>query len=251
MKRIFKTLAVTSLLTFSVFYLNQINDLLINENELLEKIKRSAETYNVSAINAEIKGETIVPGLAGKNVDVLESYYNMRASSSFDNYYLVFNEVKPTVSIVNNLDKYIVSGNSSRRNVSFIIDDNEFVLKYLLVNNENVTKLTTYENYDSNDFIEYINNDIKNFNRLGALLDNEICVVNEVNEPLCKKKNYYLVKVDEKVTNENYYNYKKNIYSGQIFYISNTLSLENFKILYSEILFKGYQVVYLSELIKE
>ncbi len=250
MKKTFKIMGIISLLFFSFFYVNQINRVLLTQNDLMKIIKYKQDDYYIKAINAKIEGNYIIPGLNGKKVNVLESYYNMRDFKKFNEYYLVYQDVIPQVNLENNKNKIIISGNPNNRNISLIVDNN-IIQKYLIEQKIKANILILYYEYNKNSFLEQINNDVDNFNRLNHYLKTKICLVNEEIVNLCLKHNYHLIEVKDYVNQNNIIKMKNNIHSGQILFISHNLSLKNFKILLKEINFKDYNLVYISELISE
>ncbi len=251
MKKIFKIVSVFFLLIFSFYYIDKINYILASNSNLMNEIKNNIHNYNISPVNAVISDNEIIPGINGVEVDILKSYYNMRDYLTFNENYLVYTKLEPEISIIDNYDKYITRGNVYKRNISIIINNNDFIEKYLLNNNKLFNKLITYKNYKKSEGIEYINNDIENFSKLDNLLNNNLCIINNTNNELCREYKYYLININEKVNNDNYIDVKNNLYSGQIIYIDDYLSLDNFRVLYQEILFKSYNIVYLSILISE
>ncbi len=236
---------------FSFYYINQINNVLVYQNNLMEEIEKNSIVYETEFVDAQIYGEYIIPGISGLKVNALESYYNMREFNTFNEYYLLYESVKPVISIENNKDKYIEKGNPLNRNISIIIDDNIFVKDYILKNNLNANILINYDSFIENSFLEQINYDYKNFNRLDSKLENKLCLVTDELLEFCKKKDYYLIKSNIVLNNDNIYDIKKNLSSGQIIILSDILTLENFQIFYNEVLFKDYKIVYLSKLIEE
>lgn len=251
MKNIIKLCLITSLLMFSFFYINIINNYLVENNTLLFIIEEKSELYEVSPINAYVYGNYIIPGINGLSINVYESYYSMRAYDVFIESFLVYDEVIPEISVSNYMELYIEKGNDSLRNISIIIEDNVEIENYIIKENIISNKLIDYNDLILDNVFEYINNEVEYFKKLDNLIDNKICIVNNSNEDLCKEYSYYLVKPMNYVNNINIIEIKNNLYSGEIIYIENLLTLENFIIIYNEILFRDYNLVYLSKLISE
>lgn len=252
-KRYFNIIAIIGLFVFSFFYLGKINLLIINKSALIEVIESEKEIYEIEAIDAMLDGNNIIPGITGKSVNVLESYYNLRTGLSSVENSLVFDEITPQVSLSNNVDKYIISGNEYKRNISIIVDSNISIENYAQNLNIKINKLIKYEDYTEEDskYIELINNDTNYFYNMSNYIENNICVVNDSNEDICRAYNYYLIKPSILLSNENFIEIKNNLSSGQIILIDNQLSIEKFTLLYAEILFRGYEIIFLSEMIKE
>ncbi len=251
MRKLFNITGVFSLLIFSFYYAFKINDVLVMQSELMNEIKTKEKQYIVDPIDAQIKDDYIIPGKSGLVVNVVESYYSMKVFSEFNESFLIYEEVLPSVSISNNLDKYIISGNKSNRKISMIVNNNDYILQYLENSNIKINKVINYNEYNKNEFHEQLNGDVSEFAKLNNILENKICVVNDNNLEICKKFEYFLVKPKIIINSQNFLDVKNHLESGQIFIISDTLSLDNFKILYNELIFKGYELCTLSEMIKE
>ncbi len=210
-----------------------------------------SDNYNIDSVNAVITDDNIIPGVSGKVVNVFNSYHNMKKINNFNDYYLIYDLILPAISLKDNIDKYIISGNKLNRNISIIIDNNINIENYIVDNNIIANKLIDYEEYNINSTLEQINNDSTNFNRINKLLNNKLCLVTEDIEQICRKHEYYLIKPSIYVNNSNYLEVKNDLESGQIIVITDELELEKFKLLIQEIKFKEYNLVFLSNLIKE
>ena len=81
-------------------------------------IKQEAEHYNVDSVNAIIDGEYITPGVNGLMVNAKESFLCMQELNEFNNYFLVFDQKKPEISVDNHKDKIIKSGNRKSKILS-------------------------------------------------------------------------------------------------------------------------------------
>lgn len=229
MHNIIKLLGIVILLIFSFYYINETNKFLVSNSELLKEIESNSTNYGTSYVNAVIYDEYIIPGVNGSEVNIENSYASMSPYNTFSEYFLVYNEITPEISLYDNLDKYIEKGNPSKRVISLVIDKNKDVLNY--INNQNVivNKTSAYT--------------VKN--------ESSLCILTNYNELACKENNYILVKVNTYITNENFVEIKNSIYSGEILYIDNDLTVENFYAVYIEILFRGYELVSLENLVKE
>lgn len=251
MKKFFRNFGIFSFFIFSFIYLNNINNILIHQNPITLNIIDYSEENYLSPVDAVVMGNYIIPGISGRSVSIIDSYYNMKKLNTFNELFLVYDGVIPQISIDNNLDKIIIQGNGSIRQISLIIDDNFFVEKYLTDNNIRASKLITLSEYEEKSSLEQINNDYKDFKELSDYLDNNVCVVNTTNLDICKRMKHYLVTGENVVNDSNFLKIKNTLYSGQIILVSNNLELDNFKSLYSEMVFKGYNLVYLSDIISE
>lgn len=246
-----KFLSISILFLFSFFYVTKIREYLENNSKLIKEIDEKKEIYEKNSVDAIIYENTIIPGVSGRKVDVKESYYFMRPLNSFNDYYLVYEEVSPVISLEENKDLYIISGNKSIRAITFIIENNIGVEKFLNEISVPYNKLIKDQTQIQQQKVIYINNGQNNFDLLDKYIEKKICIVNQYNKELCMLNDYYLVKIEKIVTNENYIEFKKNLYSGQIIQISNELSTNNFISIYNEVIFKGYIITYLDNIIKE
>jgi len=241
---------------FSFYLSDEITKLAINKNPIMESIKEKSDSLTVMGTNAIINENTIIPGINGKKVDEEASFFKMKEFGIFNETYLVFENIKPNISLEDNKDKIIIQGNKNLRQVSIIIDDDCNLLNYFENKNINLTILaktdTTFAKY------EYINSekDINKFNDLESILkknnlNKKICIINHSNIDICKEKNYYLVDPNIKVTNSNILQNKKEIQNGSIIYVDKNVSTNTINIILNQITFLDLNIVYLSQLIKE
>ncbi len=252
----FKLLGILSLLVFSFYLTDFVTDLAINSNPLMQSIKNNTNTYYVKSVDAIIDNNTIIPGIKGKKVNEMESFLNMKDFGSFNSNYLIYDYIIPNVSLEENKDLVIISGNKSIRQVSLLINNNKNILNYLSNNKIKYSKLITIDetlDYDENINIE---SDKKSFNDLDILLNKKklnkkICILNYSNIEECFTKKYYIVKPSIELKNNNFNNSLKEIEKGSIIFIDNNLSLDNFKTFLKKLNSMDMNIVYLSEIIKE
>lgn len=255
MKRFFQIIGICSILVFSFYYTDQIVIMVENKNPVLQEIKSKEKDLYIAPTNAKIESDSIIPGKYGSEVNVKKSFYNMKALETFNEYYLIYDDVKPTVSIEDNKDKVIIKGNNSKRQVSIVLENNTYSN---LFKDYKVNMLVTKDTYSAVNNIELINNesDKKLFNQVNTLLNNDkknkqLCLVNDRNKDICQKNNNYLVKATAELTTNNIVEVKKKLDNGSIILIRSNAKLSDIKILIEEINFKDLEVVYLSDLISE
>lgn len=254
--KFFKFIGLMSIMVFSFFLTDFVTDVAINNNSLMKTIKNNSDNYQVLSVDAIIDGNTIIPGIKGKDVDEIESYLNMKDFREFNENYLIYKSVIPDISLDDNKDKVIISGNRNKRNVSILIKDNNSVLKYSKDNNIKYSKLVKLESNLEN--IENINieNISKNFNDLDTILNKNkinknICIINYSNIEECINNEYYLVKYNIEITNNNINNILNSIENGSIIFVNDNLKLDNYELLIKYLNSKDLKIVYLSELISE
>jgi len=254
--RQFKTIGIISLIIFSFFLTDFVTDIALNNNSLMKSIKKYSDEYEVNSVSAIIDDNTIIPGIKGKKVDEIESYLNMKDFGEFNKNYLIYKTVKPEISLEEHKEKVIISGNKSNRNISLLINDNEDIINYCNENNIKYTKLVNMKDELTNKNYINIESDKEKFNDLNTLLNkknlnNNICLINYSNIKECIDNKYYLVKYSLEINNNNINSTLSNIDSGEIIYINNYLSKENFIILINYIKSKDLKIMYLNELIQE
>jgi len=254
--KFFKLIGIMSLLIFSFYLTDLVTELAINSNPLMQTIKNNKNNYCIESVDAIINDNTIIPGIKGRKINEMESYLNMKDFGSFNSNYLIYDYYNPEISIDNNKEKIIISGNTSKRQVSILINNNENIINYLDKNNINYSKLIRYEDKITTKENINIENDEKLFNDIDTLLNKKnlnksICILNYSNIKKCKEKKYYIIEPTIKINNTNIVANLKKINNGNIILIDNNLTLVNFKVLINKISNKDLKIVYLSKIIEE
>ena len=253
MKKI-KYLSFAIIIVLSFYVTDQIMIYIDNQSPLMKTIKEEENNYNISPVNAIIKDNMIIPGIKGKEVNRRKSLLKMEEFGVFNETYLIYDDIYPEITLRDNKDKIIIKGNSIKREVSLILEENSLLEDYL---NESNIKYNLLSKIQSNLSIEreYINaeNDEKKFSDLNSLLNKNslnknICFLNYSNINLCKKNNNYIVKHTLKSTNRELLS---KLNSGDIILITNNTSLETLKLILNEIRKLDLDIVYLSKLISE
>lgn len=243
-------------MAFSFYYTEKAAEIVLNKNPLMVTINEEAKNYNVEFVNAQIKDNYIVPGLNGLMVNTKESFYKMQESDIFNKYFLVYNQVKPDISLEDNKDKIINKGNSKLKKVSLVLESDGKIGEYLKNKQIKADLLVTLDTYKPKGFFENINNDFSNFKSLENTLNlnkenKNICVVNNNNLEICKKNKKYLVEPTLTLKNANLSEIRKYIDSGSIIFISSSANLSDVLLILKEISYKDLEIVFLSELINE
>lgn len=145
-KKITQVFAVTFLLLFSFYYTDKSIDIIRQTDPIMRQIKSTKEKYEVQSVNAQIKDNTIIPGLNGTDIDYDESYKKMKKYGTYNESLTVFKETSPAVSLDDNYDKYVISGNSEKRVISFVfkVEKNTNIDNVLRILQENNTKATMF-----------------------------------------------------------------------------------------------------------
>lgn len=256
MNKFYKSVGLVAIMLFSFYYTEKIAILMQNKSPIMQSINEVEESYAVSASNASINGEYITPGISGRMINKTKSYVKMKSFGVFNEYYLVFDDVKPEISLQDNKEKIIKNGNPNKQAVAFLIEDHPSIEAYLKQNKIEGSKLITEEDYNKNSYLEQINNDKVNYSNVESLLNKNnqnknICYINTLNKEDCIKNHKTLVEETFKLNGQNIVEAKNSIKSGSIILIKNSANLEEFKVLVNSIKFKGLNIVTLSELIAE
>jgi len=251
-----KATIIIILMFFSFYLSEQITTLAINKNPIMISINKNSDDLTVMGIDAQIKDNTIIPGIAGKIVDKEASFFKMKEFGTFNETFLVYKNIKPNISVEDNKDKIIVQGNDTLRQISIIIDDVDTLINYFEKENIEVSILSNLNTNFNNK--EYLNAEKSknNFNDLESILkkhnlNKKICIINKSNIELCKEKKYYLIDPTIKVTNTNIYESKKELKNGVIIYFDKNITKKSLDIMLNQIKYLDLKIVYLSQLIKE
>ena len=253
--KFFKYLGICAIMLFSFYYTDKIANFVLEKNKLYQEIDNKKDNYKVKSTSALIDGGYIIPGLMGQEVNVKDSYYNMKSLDVFNEHYLVYENTMPEVSLENNKDKIINKGNPKKNSVSLIIENDEALINYFNENKIKANLLIDLDNYQIYPTLELINNDAKNYEKVESLLNNgnlnnNLCILNNTLEDLCRENNKYLIEAIN-VDNSTFLETKNTIESGNIYLIKKGINIENLKLLIKDIKFKDLKIVYLSELISE
>lgn len=257
MKKIYKSLGLFAVMLFSFYYTEKIAVIMQNKSPIMQNINEVEMKYIEIATNATVNGEYVVPGVMGRMVNKTKSFVNMKAFGVFNEYYLIFDDVKPDVSLEDHKDKIIKMGNQEKKSVAYLIEDgNDAIKKYLEDNKIPASLLITESTYKNTNYFEQINNDSEKYKNVESLLNKNnqnknICYIKTLNKEFCKNLGKYLVEETFALGSTNIVEAKQKITSGAIIFVKKNATLENLKLLQKEINFKGLQVMYLSELIDE
>ena len=79
LKKLYKPLGLLAIMLFSFYYTERIAILMQNKSPIMQQINDVEENYIVSAVNAKVEDNYIVPGIMGRMVNKNKSYVNMKA----------------------------------------------------------------------------------------------------------------------------------------------------------------------------
>ena len=237
------------------FYISDTAIIMVeNMSPIMKEVKKFSDNY-VEPVNAIIEDNTIIPGSNGSKLNERESYLKMNEFGTFNETFLVYDYIKPDVSLYDNLDKVIINTNK-KSEVSLIVLSDEWD-SYFKDNRITYTKVIK----DSDDLdkgMSYINGngDSEEFNKLNGYLkknkmNSKMCLVDYSNIASCKSNKYFIIKPTIEINHSNLASVKKNIRGGNILLLSSNLSLNEVKVIISHLKYNNLSIKNLEELIKE
>ena len=269
MKKILEYLGITILFGISLIYTENITNVVKNNDPIMKNIKSISDEYRVESVNAIVSDKDIVPGINGCEIDIDKSYEDMKKINTFTDKMLKYKDLIPEISITNIFDKYISSGNSKDRIVSIVV--------YI---KDNVDKINEYSNIKLNLFldssilengkvnltqnkriynggnnlkyddviVEWMNDIIlDNYNKPKYCLNKDRSDDNLV---VCARNKMHTISPKLVVNNTNTYEIKKQVQNGSILYFEEN-SISKIKEMSDYLIKKGYNIVYLDELLSE
>ena len=269
-------LVMMSLISF--YYTNKMVNIYQEKDPIMQKLHEVNKLYKEDATNAEIIGNQIISGENGKVIDYEESYNKMKQYGAYNEALITLEEVKPTISIEDYYDKYIVSGNNNKKAISliFIVDNYDIssIIKILEKENVNATffidgtfleknvyLIKKYKDFEF-EILSYNNSYQEalfktSISYLKTITSNspKYCYTKEENEELlnlCKGLKLHTIKPLYYVDRSIYKEIKSNLSNGLIFSIDTNSYIE--KELTSTIEYikqKGYKLVSLNKLLEE
>lgn len=123
-KKIIEVSAIVCLMLFSFYYTEKASNIVEQSDPIMKQIKANKKNYEQMATDATINQNYIIPGYAGLTIDLNKSFQKMKQYGNYNESLLVFEEVKPTISINDYYDKYILSGNGMNHLVSLVFKVN-------------------------------------------------------------------------------------------------------------------------------
>ncbi len=256
-KKYIKYLGLLILCLASFYYTEKVALYVKSKNPLMQTLKDIKETNYVSSINSTIIDDLyIIPGLNGQEINLDKSFTNLHKHNIYDESNLVWNEIKPSISIEDNKDKIIIRGNKEKNSVSLIFENITKLSEYLIQNNYKVNLLINEE--PKNNKYELINNSNTKttYQAIEKYLNkndnnNNLCYIkDETNIPdYCQDK--YLFKSSMIISHTTISTLNNKISSGEIILIKDSLTLSELNVLLNQIKYKNLSIVPLSELISE
>ena len=279
MKKIIKLTGLIALIAFSFFYTDKVVEVVRENDSLMIQLEEIKEEYKIDPTNGIIKNDTIIPGINGRSINIEKSYKKMREKGNFDKELIQYDKLTPKISITNNKDKYIISGNITKNMVSiiFILDNDKYLKRiediatskeviinyfvtyeYLVNNSTSITKMSNREFYNYGDEGQYTPDNLIFANNLITRITNNeaiYCLTDKKDQSilkLCSENNLYTINPNIVVKNDPYSEIKKNLESGSIIMMNmnNDTSVE-LGIIIDYIRGKGFNITGLSNLLSE
>lgn len=281
MTRFFQTVGILALICVSFFVTDKTVQVVKEYDDVMIAIRQKKEIYEVKAIDATIKDNTIRPGKKGKTIDVNKSYSKMKQYGKFNESLLEFKETKPELSIENNKNLYVIGGNTKEQKVSliFLIEQGEPYDKLLDILEDKQIKANFFI---TSEWLETNNDTMMEWMKKGHIIGNlgenrdyksasfpwvntiiekiggqktGYCYLETANPDslkLCSYASNYTI-MPSIVTKQNItQEVKDSIANGSIISITPTdAALKELPVMISTILAKGYKIVTLSELLEE
>jgi len=227
-----------------------------NQHPIMQEIDARKESFSVAPVNATINDNTMIPGVNGKNVNRRQSYMRMGEFGAFNETFIVFDIIRPNISIEDNRSKVIVRGNSTKRQVSLVIEDNSNIIS-LLSNQDIKFSIIANLNTDFDRELEYIPGE-RAQDRMRDLhfilnrrrINSGVCLLGHSNIEFCYEKEYFLVSPSLD-SNGNISELLTRIRSGEIILIRNNITEAHLNLILSEIRRQDLQIVPISTLISE
>lgn len=274
-----KLLGLFLLLLLSFIYTDKVFSEARNSDPVMKLVMSYKKENDVRPVEPKIKDDEMILGLSGLEVNARASYKNMKQDDKFSEDKIVYDTKLPENSISKNYDYYITQGNDSKELVSIIfrITSDDYVDKLLSlvaqtnvsVNffvdgswlEENVERAFSMNNLDAEIYnlgydgaydksmISVTNNLIESI----TLKDSNLCLNVEKNDDdkeLCAKRKMHTITPN--IINPSISELKKKLNKGEmIVFDASEFDYNNFKLMVNTITSRGYEIVGLSDLIKE
>ena len=154
LKKYLEIIGFITLALFSFYYTSKTSLVIKNTDDIMIKIKDSKDSLKLDPIDAVIEGNTIIPGIKGREVDISKSYDAMKKLGTYSSNLIAYKEIPPNVSISKIYNKYIKKANSVKHEVTIIfkIDEKDDINSLLEILDRNNIKANIFvlDNLDSN-----------------------------------------------------------------------------------------------------
>ena len=278
MIRLVRSLSIIILFVLTFIYTEKASYVIKEHDHIMIEIKENAESNYFPKIEAIIKNDTIIPGIHGKKVNIEKSYEKMKLIGVYNDEYLVFDRILVINSLDKCKDKYIISGNTSKKALSIIyeINDNKNLNKILKLIKKYNIKISFFidgvwlEN-NRDKFYEIIDEGYE-FGSVGyngmyddssyIWVDNVIKIATNSNKSYCLEKDTESLNICKNINNYTlrpiiinknpFISTKNNLNNGAILYYKDSESFINeFEIIIKYLNSKEYEILTVSKLLEE
>lgn len=248
MKKLFKYIGILSLVLAS-FIITEKTSMVIKEtDDIMIKIKEEKTKFEQDPIDAKIEENRIIPGIYGKKVNEEKTYEQMKRQGKYNNENYVYDQTKPKISIEDIYDKYIETGNKSKKEISIIIIVKDVNMCTQELKGTKVTILKSNEIKNKNNRFTEVDIE-KNINKIP-----NYCYVQEYDKQeieKCSKEQKHTVKIN-KINKNLLQETKKELSNGKIITIElNDQTKKELKLTINYIKNKGFKIVKIEELLSE
>ena len=255
MNKYLKYFILFLLICFSFYYTRVVKTISDKNNVVISLIDDYSLKNDIKCIEGYINEDGVVLSYNGQIVDKENSYSNMKGSV-FSEALIEYKKDSCILTKENNIDKYIISGNKSNKNVSIVIDiDSKLYYESMriLFNSEGVIPnyligLNNIGIVRDNILIKTNSNNIKKFK---SKINNFYCVKYNDFDILkyCKKEHINSIKIINYINSDLLLNTKRILKSGIIIFIKENES--NYMELLPTIKYiksRGFNIVSIDEL---
>ena len=267
-----------AIFSFAFYGIYQIENGL-NNNPIIDKIKKNKEKYQQKSINAKIIGNNILSGKNGKDINLKETYNKMKQYGSYNETLTTIKEITPKISIDNNYDKYLIGGNQIDKKVSLVFtikENRDFTNILKILDNKKISgtffidgtfleknaSIIRNEKHHEFELLSYKNSYEEEFFKtslsyLSSISNNKTkyCYTEVEKEfllNLCKKLKLHTIKPTIIIKKNLYKEIKESLNNGLIISLENNYYIEkDLPLTIDYIQEKGYQLVTLNKLISE
>lgn len=279
LKNISKLASLFLLLLLSFIYTDKVFSEARENDPIMKEVMNYKKENDIEPIEPRLHDDEIVLGLSGLVVDAKETYKNMKKDKRFDKDKIVYNSKLPEKTITKNFDYYITKGNDKKEAVSIIfkVYDNTNVDEILELASKNNVKVNFFvdgswldknvetafsmanldcEIYNLGYDKKYTKNMINVTNNLIesiTLKDSNFCL-NENKDDEAKKlcSNKKMHTITPNISNPNITDLKKNLNKGEmILFDASDYDYSKFSLMINTITSRGYEIISLSDLLKE
>ncbi len=279
LKNISKLASLFLLLLLSFIYTDKVFSEARENDPIMKEVMNYKKENDIEPIEPRLHDDEIVLGLSGLVVDAKETYKNMKKDKRFDKDKIVYNSKLPEKTITKNFDYYITKGNDKKEAVSIIFKayDNTSIDELLKLVSKNNVKVNFFvdgswldknvetafsmvnldcEIYNLGYDKKYTKNMINVTNNLIesiTLKDSNLCL-NENKDDEAKKlcSNKKMHTITPNISNPNITDLKKNLNKGEmILFDASDYDYSKFSLMINTITSRGYEIISLSDLLKE